>query len=123
MSNKESYESIINWKQNKVYLKRNLVVLIEKWISSASPFPCFQITWLSSGLRITGSETETEQWYRKLMRCFNFVPILCDPMLKAGFPLGEFVRANREKKQLDWLVTNTDVITSQSHSLFACSRE
>jgi hypothetical protein len=43
---------------------------------------------------------------------------------KAGFPLGEFVRANRKKdKQLDWLATNTDDITSQSHSLFACSRE
>ncbi len=42
---------------------------------------------------------------------------------KAGFPLGEFVRANREKKQLDWLATNTDDIISQSHSLFACSRE
>ena len=26
-------------------------------------------------------------------------------------------------KQLDWLMTNTDDITSQSHSLFACSRE
>ena len=41
---------------------------------------------------------------------------------KACFPLGEFVRANR-KKQLDWLPTNTDDITIQSHSLFACSRE
>ncbi len=30
--------------------------------------------------------------------------------LKAGFPLGEFVRANRKKKRLDWLVTNTDDI-------------
>ena len=29
----------------------------------------------------------------------------------------------QRKKQLDWLVTNTDDITSQSHSLFACSRE
>ncbi len=29
----------------------------------------------------------------------------------------------QRKKQLDWLMTNTDVITSQSHSLFACSRE
>jgi hypothetical protein len=27
------------------------------------------------------------------------------------------------KKQLDWLATNTNVITSQSHSLFACPRE
>ena len=29
----------------------------------------------------------------------------------------------QRKKQLDWLVTNTDDITTQSHSLFACSRE
>ncbi len=29
----------------------------------------------------------------------------------------------QRKKQLDWLVTNTDDITSRSHSLFACSRE
>jgi hypothetical protein len=35
---------------------------------------------------------------------------------------GEFFRANREK-QLDWLATNTDDITTQSHSCFACSRE
>jgi hypothetical protein len=30
--------------------------------------------------------------------------------------LGEFVRANREKKQPDWLATNTDDITNQSQS-------
>ena len=29
----------------------------------------------------------------------------------------------QRKKQLDWLATDTDDITSQSHSLFACSRE
>ena len=29
----------------------------------------------------------------------------------------------QRKKQLDWLATNTDDITSQSHSLFTCSRE
>ena len=29
----------------------------------------------------------------------------------------------QRKKQLDWLATNTDDITTQSHSLFACSRE
>ncbi len=29
----------------------------------------------------------------------------------------------QRKKQLDWLVTNTDDITTQSHSLFACLRE
>ncbi len=42
---------------------------------------------------------------------------------EACFPLGEFVRTNREKKQLDWLATNTDDVTTQSHSYFACSRE
>jgi hypothetical protein len=29
----------------------------------------------------------------------------------------------QRKKQLDWLATNTDDITNQSHLLFACSRE
>jgi hypothetical protein len=29
----------------------------------------------------------------------------------------------QRKQQLDWLATNTDDITSQSHSLFGCSRE
>ena len=38
-----------------------------------------------------------------------------------NFLLGEFVRANKEKKQLHWLATNSDEIISQSHSLFACS--
>ncbi len=42
---------------------------------------------------------------------------------KACFPLGEFVHVNRKKTQLDWLATNTDDITTQSHSLFACSHE
>jgi hypothetical protein len=28
-----------------------------------------------------------------------------------------------KKKQLDWLATNTDIIITQSHSLFACSHE
>jgi hypothetical protein len=27
------------------------------------------------------------------------------------------------EKQFDWLVTNTDDITTQSHSLFACLRK
>ena len=31
-------------------------------------------------------------------------------------------REQIEKKQLDWLATNTDDITSQSHSLFACEK-
>ena len=41
---------------------------------------------------------------------------------KASFPRRICSREQR-KKQLDWLATNTDDITSQSHSLFACSRE
>ncbi len=43
--------------------------------------------------------------------------------LKADFPLGEICSREQRKKRLDWLATNTDDITSQSHSLFACSRE
>ena len=43
------------------------------------------------------------------------------PTTLTCFSLGEFIRANREKKQLDCLATNTDDITTQSHSLFACS--
>ena len=31
--------------------------------------------------------------------------------------------APTENKATYWLTTNTDVITAQSHSLFACSRE
>jgi hypothetical protein len=31
--------------------------------------------------------------------------------------------ARTEKKQRDWLTISTDVITTQSHSLFACSCE
>ncbi len=42
----------------------------------------------------------------------------------SSFPLGEFVSVNREKSNsIYWLATNTDDITTQSHSLFACSRE
>ena len=42
--------------------------------------------------------------------------------IKAGFPLGEYICSREQReKQLDWLATNTDDITSQSHSLFACS--
>ncbi len=37
-------------------------------------------------------------------------------------PVFHFSREQR-KKQLDWLATDTDDITTQSHSLFACSRE
>jgi hypothetical protein len=29
----------------------------------------------------------------------------------------------QRKRRLDWLVTNNDDISSQSHSIFACSRE
>ena len=33
-----------------------------------------------------------------------------------------FCSCERQKKQFDWLATKADVITTQSHSLFACSR-
>ena len=43
--------------------------------------------------------------------------------IKAGFPLGKFIRANRERSNLiGWRQTHDD-ITSQSHSLFPCLRE
>jgi hypothetical protein len=41
--------------------------------------------------------------------------------VKDSFRLREFIRAN--KMQHDWLATNNDVITTQSHSFFACSRQ
>ncbi len=50
----------------------------------------------------------------------NRVFVCCFPL--GGFVRTGFVRTNREKKQLDWLATNIDDITTQSHSLFACSR-
>ncbi len=69
-------------------------------------------------------------WETKSMQCCKLIsvwgvriPDRVEGLSKAGFPLGEFVRENREKKQLDWQATNTDVTTSQSHSLLACSRE
>jgi hypothetical protein len=40
---------------------------------------------------------------------------------KACFPRADFSR-EQKRKQFDWLATNTDDITTQSHSLFACSR-
>ncbi len=46
----------------------------------------------------------------------------CDEWKRGFKPRGICSREQRKKK-LDWLVTNTDDITSQSHSLFACSRE
>jgi hypothetical protein len=33
------------------------------------------------------------------------------------------MKASLSKKQLDWLATNTDDITTQSHSCFSCSTE
>jgi hypothetical protein len=39
------------------------------------------------------------------------------------FSTGQNVLREQRKKQLDWLGTNTNGITSQSHPLFACSRE
>ena len=49
---------------------------------------------------------------------------LCDAVrfLLEDLIVDEFFSTVPEK-QLDWLATNTDDITSQSHSLFACSRE
>ena len=41
---------------------------------------------------------------------------------KTGFKQ-VFCSREQRKKQVDWLPTNTDVITSQSHSLFACSHK
>ena len=43
--------------------------------------------------------------------------------LKTVFHLANLFARTEKTEQLDWLVTNTDDITSQSHSLFACSRE
>ena len=45
-----------------------------------------------------------------------------DPRL-SRFSTWRICSREQRKKQLDWLATNTDVITSQSHSLFACTRE
>jgi hypothetical protein len=54
----------------------------------------------------------SEEWLR--------VETIQDVIVWCQIP--EFLRANR-KKQRDWLAANTDDITSQSHSLFARSRE
>ena len=61
----------------------------------------------------------TYNWYKngvKLVRRYSKIGACL-----GCFLLGEFVRANSEKRQLDWLAMNIDVITSQSHSLLACS--
>ncbi len=51
-------------------------------------------------------------------------PQICDVShLISRFSTWLICSREQRKKQLDWLATNTDVITSQSHSLFACSRE
>jgi hypothetical protein len=39
------------------------------------------------------------------------------------FSVRQICSRKKRKKQFDWLTTNTDVITTQSHSLVACSRE
>jgi hypothetical protein len=44
-------------------------------------------------------------------------------LAKACFPPGRICSREQRKKQRDWLATNTDVITTQSHPLFPCSRE
>ena len=44
-------------------------------------------------------------------------------LLLSRFSTWRICSREQRKKQLDWLVTNTDDIASQSDSLFACSRE
>jgi hypothetical protein len=44
-------------------------------------------------------------------------------IVKACFSTNPISSHEQRNEQLDWLATNTDVITSQSQSLFACSRE
>ncbi len=44
-------------------------------------------------------------------------------LLLSRFSTWRICSREKRKKQLDWLVTNTDEISSQSDSLFACSRE
>ena len=58
----------------------------------------------------------SDAYFPEWKPAFTKVVKIC--LHEARFPLGE-----QRKKQLDWLATNTDDITSQSHSLFACSRE
>ena len=60
-----------------------------------------------------------------LLFCFGFFGFVClyHCTLESVFHYGRNFRANRETKQFDWLARNTDVITTQSHSLFASSRE
>ncbi len=54
---------------------------------------------------------------------FCLVCVLWICALLSRFSTWRICSREQRKKQLDWLVTNTDDITSQSHSLFACSRE
>ncbi len=46
-----------------------------------------------------------------------------DEGILSRFSTWRICSREQRKKQLDWLATNSDDITSQSHSLFACSRE
>ena len=76
-------------------------------------------------------QTGTENWYRKPMRGFNFVPIRSDPMLiflSGNRPLSRFSTwriCSREqaKSQCDWLVMSSVFVASQSGCFFLCSRE
>jgi hypothetical protein len=38
-------------------------------------------------------------------------------------PLGDYFSREQRKGQIDWLAINTEGITTQSHSIFACSRQ
>ncbi len=73
----------------------------------------------------TMSETTMISHLRNLpaqLAIFAFAPQLSNQisLLSLFSTEGEFVRANREKKQLDWLATNTDDITTQfTFCLFA----
>jgi hypothetical protein len=48
------------------------------------------------------------------VRCHNF-----QVYGLLAITIGDFFSREQRKKQRDWLATNTDVITTQSHSLFA----
>ena len=58
---------------------------------------------------------------RSKMRTKPFLDIRAKALSR--FSTGQICSHEQRKKQLNWPVRNTDDITSQSHSLFACSRE
>ena len=71
---------------------------------------------------------EENLWWLVLSNANNYshnrsVVKLSDNCIYCRFSTWRICSREQRKKQLDWLVTNTDDITTQSHSLFACSRE